>query len=162
MRELLYRLKKLSGTEIYVLLVQIASLLPVLYILVGVGSNTLYTQKSIFSVLFELGIAFLSKAEVFCLSLFYRVSGNELYVYFVILILALVFGLVIKRLMHGSEKTAKATSIVLAVWIICDIVVRLLPLRVNTVQEPLFRILGLVFRIICLLLVGSDILKRRR
>ena len=162
MREWLLRMKKLSGTEKYVILIQIASLFPLLYVLIGAGSNVYHMQKSFFSVIFELGMAFLSRAEVFCLSLFYRVSLNELYVYFVILILALVFGLVMKRLLRGSEKTGKAIRLVLIIWIICDIIVRLLPLRVNTIQEPVFRILGLVFRIICLLLVGLDVLKKRR
>ena len=64
MKELIARLKKLSGTEKYVLLIQAASLLPLLYFIIGSGEAVTYTSEGIPSYLFKLGMAFLSRAEV--------------------------------------------------------------------------------------------------
>ena len=47
MKELIARLKKLSGTEKYVLLIQTASLLPLLYFIIGSGEAVTYTSEGI-------------------------------------------------------------------------------------------------------------------
>ena len=150
-------IKKTSPLVIYASLVQIASLLPMIYLLVGAGASVIYTHRNLFSVLFELGAACLSRAEVYLASLFYRSSGNELFLLFGLLIIALIFGLVIKKLSTGSEKARKITGVVFAVWCVIDIVIRFLPLRVNTAQTMPFRIVGIVFRLVCLALCAMSL-----
>ncbi len=160
MKELIARLKKLSGTEKYVLLVQAASLLPLLYFIIGSGEAVTYTSEGILSFLFGLGMAFLSRAEVTCLSLLYRSTGNELLVYFAILAAALVFGLVMKRLLGGEERTRRITEATVFIFVVIDIVIRTLPIGINAGEGPQFMIPGLLFRALCLFLTGIRFIKK--
>lgn len=160
MKALIARLKKLSGTEKYVILVQTVSLLPLLYFIIGSGEAVIYTSKGVLSFLFDLGMACLSRAETVCLSLLYRYTGSELSVFFAILITALVFGLVMKRLMSGSERAGRITETAAFIFVILDIVVRTLPLDMNAKEGTLFMILGLLFRALCLFLTGIGFIKK--
>ena len=161
MKGLISKLKRLSGAHIYVDIFQLASLLPLVYILISAGSYTIFTREGFTSALFDLGINALPRVWILALSLLYRLTLNEVLVSFALAAGALVYGIVMKRALR-REGGAKALRCVLAVLIAADIAVRLLPLRVNTVFAPGYRWAGLAVRLICLALVAADLIAARR
>ncbi len=150
-----------SGTKIYVVIFQLMSLIPLVHILYASGSSTGLIAPGVTSALFDTGISALPRCETLLLSLFYRLTGSEIFVYFALAIVAFVFGVVMKILL-SSKKTSGVTKYVAAALIFCDIVVRTLPFRFNFVFGTVYYVIGLVIRIVCLALVISDIVIMRK
>ena len=119
---------KLTGAEIAVRVYQIAALLPLGYMLLASGYPYLLTKNGLFSVLFDLGLASLPRAEALGLSLLYRRSASELAVYFTMLVIALAVGLLANALLKGGAKKARVSRLVYAGLIALDLVFRLVPL----------------------------------
>ena len=160
MRGWMRRLRKMTKVQMYVLIYQITSLFPLLYIFTVSGQTSLLAKPNVVTGIYETGMAALPRLEVWLLSLLYRGSLNELWVYFAILGAAFVFGMVTKRLEEeGSERTRAVSRLVYAVLIGCDLLLRLLPLRVNTVQGMGYRIAGFLIRAVCLGLVVWEMKK---
>ncbi len=146
--------KHRTGADLCVRILQIASLLPALYMLVVPGYPGIVTHRSVLSVLFDLGFSALPRLETLALSLLYRRTGSEIMMFFVLLIAALAFGLLSRRLL---ERFPRATRLVFAVLICVDFILRLLPLRVNTAFGLPCAAVGFAAQLGCLALIALDL-----
>lgn len=146
----------LTGAELAVRIFQVTTLLPLTYMLVGAGLPYLYTHRSLFSVLFELGLAGLLRAETLGLSLLYRKSGSEMAVFFVMLAIALAVGILADNILKGSDARAKRSRIVWAALIALDLLFRFVPLPFEAL--PLYAAaFGFALRLGCLALILLDL-----
>lgn len=146
--------KYLTGGGLYVRILQIAALLPVLYVVVAPSYPPILTQRSALSVLFDLGFSALPRWEMLGLSALYRVTASEIAVCFALLIPALAFGLAAKKL---PEKHARTARLVCAALVAADLVLRLLPLKFNTAFGLPCAAAGFALRLGCLLLLLLDL-----
>ena len=83
--------KRLNGSDLYVKTFQLASILPVFYLFMASGYMGIFSKRTVFSVLFDLGISVLPRAEALALSYIYRITDNELIMVFIMMIIG--FGL---------------------------------------------------------------------
>lgn len=147
---------RLTGAELAVRVFQIATLLPLSYILLASGYPYLYTHEGLFSVLFDLGLASLPKAEALALSLLFRRSASEILAFFTALAAAIAFGLLAERLLKGSERLARGSRRAWLGLIALDLILRCLPLPFAPL--PLYaQIIGFLVRLGCLLLILLDL-----
>lgn len=151
-----------TGAEVYVLIFQAASLLPALYVFVASGYPYLMTKGGFLDKLFDVGVAALPRWEALLLSLIYRLSASEMVTYFVLLGIALAFGLLAGRYLKGDHRIARNARVVLAVLIGCELVFRLVPLRCNLVFGWPIVILTFLVRLACLVLILLDLRADRR
>ena len=149
--------RKLSGADLYIRILQITSVLPVLYIFLVTGAPQLLTGKSIFSSLFSCGIEALPRGESLFLSWLYRYTSNEVIVYFVILFLALFAGILGNRLFRDNHKSGRTTRKVFAVLLAADLVFRVLPFSFNHAFGFPAAAFGFAVRLACLLLILLDL-----
>ena len=154
--------KALTGAELYVRVFQIASLLPLIYIFAYSGYPAVVSSKNILSFPFDIGIMAIPRAESLALALAYRLSSSELTVYFSLLVIAFVFGIVAGKLLRASYNTAKTTRIVIAALIAADLIFRMIPIRINLVFGIPALIIGFVIRLGCLVLVITDLKKAEK
>ena len=155
-------LKSHSGAELYVKLFQISSVLPLPYIFIASGSLSVVTKKGPLSFLFDLGVSMLPRWEALGLSALYRKTGSELALFFLILIIALAFGLFSKRIFRGSEKKALRSRIAFLTLIGADLVLRLIPFGFVPAFGAGTTVLAFAFRIACFLSVLLDIVFERK
>ena len=153
--------KKLNGAKLYVIIFQISSILPLIYTLVLSGYAGLITKKSLLGIIFDLGICSIPRLEALGLSFLYKLSKNEIIICFVLLTVALVFGLICNKLLN-SEKSAKIIRFVFIALIAADLVVRVLPLGFNSTFELPLQIAGFAVRIICLVLIILDFIAGKK
>ena len=146
-----------TGAELYVLIFQVMSLLPALYIYVASGYPYLMTKGSFLGTLFDVGLAALPRWDALLLSLIYRWTSSEIITYFALLVIALAFGLLANRLLKGRHRTARISRVVLAALIGCDLVFRLLPLQCNRAFSLPVAILTFAIRLACLVLILLDL-----
>ena len=151
------RRKALTGAHLSVGAFQLASLLPLPYIFLVVGYPAVITGRNVFSALFGAGIMAIPRLEAVALSLVYRATSNEVVVYFALLALSLVVGLVFKRLLNSEEEAAVRVRQVLAALIAADLVLRLLPLGANGAFGFAASAFGFVFQAACLAFVLLDL-----
>ena len=162
MREYIRRLSKLTRGQAAVRIYQVCSLLPLLYILTASGQTSVMLRRGFLYGVFQLGLACLPRAEVYGLSWLYRLTGSELIVYFAILFAAMAIGIAGDRLARGRAEARRKALTVYAVLIAADLVLRLLPLRVNTVQGWGLRAAGFAVRAVCLYLAVSGLRKQKK
>ena len=117
---------KLTGADLAVRIVQIAAGLPMLYLIILSGMPSLLTQKTPVTYLFSLGVCAVPRAVALGLSALYRQTGGEVLFSMLLVAGALVFGVVMNRLLHSER--GRTTRVVLAVLIAVDLILRLLPL----------------------------------
>lgn len=153
---------KKTGADIYVIIFQAVSLLPALYIIISSGYMALLGERNILTGLFDFGVCALPKAESLLLSFLYRLFSNELIVYFVLLFISLALGLIAKRLLRGSRKTAIVFHRVLIALIAADIVFRFVPYGAYKGVSSVYVICAFALRIVCLALVAVDLAEDRR
>ncbi|MBQ2191156.1 MAG: hypothetical protein II409_01960, partial [Clostridia bacterium] len=96
------------------------------------------------------------------LSALYRLALSEVALCFTALGFALVFGLVAKPLLRGDHKRAVVSRIVFAVLIFADLIVRLLPLKMNAVFGVVPEVIGFMIRLGCLVMVVMDLVADKR
>lgn len=154
--------KKLSGAELAVRIIQVSSVIPALLTFLLPGYLRLMTGRNLFSVLFEVGVNAMPRAESYALSWLYRLTSSEIVLHFAMLAFALAFGLVMGALLRGKPKKAFAVRVVFALLILADIVVRLLPLKLNSAFGSFYWVLGLVVSVACLVLTVLDLIFSRR
>ncbi len=153
--------KEPSGTDLYVRIFQLSSLLSMIYIFIASG-YTMLVEKNVFSVLFDVGISALPRGEALLLSILYRKSKSEVAVYFAALVFALIFGVISSRLLRASKKASVLTRYVFIVFIAADLIIRFLPLHFNTVFPLYAAITGFAIRTVCLILIILDLKKAQR
>ena len=149
-------------TGMSVIIVQAVSLLPLPFILACTGYWALYAHETPLSVMFRLGMASLSRVELFFLSLLYRTSLSETALFFGILLTALALGLATRHFASLSEKASIRTSAVLAVWMCADLVVRILPISWNGWFGAGYEIFGFALRAVCTGLVIFDVVAKSK
>lgn len=149
--------KTVTGAHVAVASYQVASLLPLLYILGLLGYPAIITSKNALSVLFDLGIMSVPRAEALGLSLLYGATSNEVLVYFALLVPALVIGLVFGKLLIKGSPVCVTLRKTLAVFIACDLVLRVLPFGFNLAFGWPASIIGWLVQAACLAFVVLDL-----
>lgn len=153
---------KKTGAHAYTTAFQIASLLPLPYIITLAGYGALAARRGVFSFLFDLGCAMLPRWETVALSAFYGKAGSEPLTYFLILGFAIALGCVLRRLLGKEGKTARAVRIVLCALIAADLVLRVCTPRFSAVFGTGVSVAGFVFRLCCLALPATDLIFEKR
>ena len=146
---------KLTGADLAVRIVQIAAGLPMLYLIILSGMPALLTQKSPVTVLFSLGVCAVPRAVALGLSALYRQTGGEVLFSMLLVAGALVFGVVMNRLLHSER--GRTTRVVLAVLIAIDLIARLLPLGFTKAFGLPCEILAFALCAVSLVLVILDL-----
>lgn len=154
--------KQRTGADLFVLIWQAVCLLPLPYLLVLSGYPGLMTKNSVLGFLFDGGMAALPRWLTLALSYLYRLAGHELIVYFILPVLALVFGLVMKKVLRGGQKTARMVRIVLCGLIAADLILRALLPQFRTLFGWPAAVVGLVIRLAMLGLVIGDLVAEKR
>ena len=149
--------KKLNGSDIYVKTFQVASILPVFYLFMASGYLGIFSKTSVFSVLFDLGVSVLPRAEALALSYLYRVTDNEIIMIFVMMIIGLIFGLISNKIFRENEKRGIAARKVFIILIAIDLIVRLLPMKFNLAFGLPMAIIGFIIRAVSIVLLYMDI-----
>lgn len=152
--------KVTSGAALYLKIFQISSLMPLPYIFLITVYPAVVSGSNIWSVLFDLGLVLLPRAELLLMSFIYRVTLNEVLIYFIPLVLAFVWGLILKKIFNGTEKGAVLIRKILIIAIFCDLVLRLLPFSFNYSYPWYFVVIGCLVRAACLIFLILD-LKRK-
>ncbi|MBR1781861.1 MAG: hypothetical protein IJ751_10735 [Oscillospiraceae bacterium] len=160
--ELIDRMKKIGFSQLCVYCYQICTLLPLPYILVAPGYMGLLTHRNLLSVLFDVGMAALPRAETLALSLLYRHTASERAVYFTMLTAALLLGLLLGRLLRAAPKTAEITQRALAGLLGADLLLRVLPFPCNLAFGWAASALGFAVEALCLALLVTDLRGARR
>ena len=148
-----------TGADLSVRILQIASLLPTLYILLVPSYPAIVTRRSAVSVLFDLGFSSLPRLETLALSLLYRITDSEIILFFSLLLAALALGLLSRRLL---ERFPRPTRLVFAGLICVDFALRLLPLRVSTAFGLPCAAIGFGVQVLCLALIALDLNAAKR
>lgn len=146
--------KHLTGADLAVRVMQIAALLPAPYLLAAPGYPSMLTRHSFLSTLFKLGLSVLPRPETLGLSLLYRLTFSELAVFFAPLIFALILGLASKRLF---QRFPRAARLAFALCVAVDLILRLLPLSINSAFPAACGIIGFAVRLGCLALILLDL-----
>ena len=149
--------KKYSGRELYLYAFQIISLLPLLYMLIFTGMFSIITNKNIFGFIFDLGLVCLPKIELWFLSFVYHGTLNEIYVIFLLPLIALIIGMKLNR--KFTEKDSNRINTVLIVLLLFDLIIRFLPLAMNTAFPIYLQIIGFAVRLCLLVMIIKDQIK---
>lgn len=146
-----------TGALLAIAIFQIASLLPLVYILAVLGYPAIITSRNVLSVLFDVGIMVIPRIEALALSYLYAAASSETAVYFALLLAALIPGYVFGRILKGNRKGSLGLRKVLVVFIACDLVLRLLPFSFNLTFGLPAACIGWVCQAACLILIILDL-----
>ena len=146
---------KLTGADLAVRIVQIASALPMLYLVILSGMLSLLTRETPITYLFSLGVCAVPRAVALGLSALYRHTGGEVLFPMLLVAAALAYGVVMNRLLHSER--GRVTRIVLAVLIALDLIVRLIPLGFPQAFGLPCEIIAFALRAVSLVLVLLDL-----
>lgn len=149
--------KVINGAALYLRIFQAASLLMLPYIFLINIYPAVITGHNLWSVLFELGLVSIPRAEALLLSFIYRFTLNEIIIYFIPLVIAFVYGLIILKLLDGPEKRAVLIRKILIILIALDLVLRLLPFSFNYTFAWYYVVIGCLARIACLIFLILDL-----
>ena len=138
--------KKLNGSDLYVKTFQLASILPVFYLFMASGYMGIFSKRTVFSVLFDLGVSVIPRAEALALSYVYRSTDSELIMVFIMMVLALILGLLSGKIFRENEKRGIIARKLFIVIIAIDLVIRLLPFKFNLVLGWPAVIIGFLIR----------------
>jgi len=148
--------RKLTGADLYVRIFQLCSLLPLPYIFLARPHPPVISTRNLFSVLFDIGICSLPRAEAYALSYLYRQTLSEVAVYFVILAVALALGFISGRVLRGNPEASIRFHKAAEVLITLDLAIRIIPVRANFAFGIPAAVIGLAVRAVCLYLVIRD------
>ncbi|MBQ6067645.1 MAG: hypothetical protein IJK89_12595 [Clostridia bacterium] len=154
--------KKLSGAGVYTYVFQAVSLLPLPYMLAVSGYMGLVAKRGPLSFLFDAGFAALPRWLTLGLSALYRLTGHELVVYFILPVLALAFGIVMKKLLRGERKTAVIVRVILCAAVGVDLLLRLCLPQFRTLFGWPAAIVGFAVRLVMVGLVIADLIAEKR
>ncbi len=107
--------KEKTYMEYYILALQILSLLPLPYFALVVGSARALLREGVCSFLFRTGIECLPRMWTLFLSFLYRITLNEIAVYFTILLMPLFLSLFLKKRINDRKFITKASYVFLIV-----------------------------------------------
>ena len=146
----------LSGGELAVRFTQASSVACAAFLLLVSADRGAMLHRGPGAVLFSLGASALPRWWLLALSLFYRKSGSEVLLAFLLLLPALAFGLAAGRLLGGGKSGAAARKAYGAL-LLADLLFRLLPFRFNLAFGLAFAACGFLLRLGCLVLVWLDL-----
>ena len=149
--------KTITGANLAVAVYQVASLLPLTYILGVLGYPAIITATNPLSFLFDVGLMAVPRIEALGLSLLYTLTDNEVLVYFALLIPALAVGLVFAKLLVQSSPACVVLRKAMAVFVVCDLVLRLLPFGFNVAFGLPASVIGWLAQAACLAFVILDL-----
>lgn len=149
--------KVINGATLYLRIFQVAALLVLPYIFLINIYPAVITGHNIWSVLFELGLVSIPRAEALLISFIYRLTLNEIIVYFIPPVIAFVYGLIILKLLDGPEKRAVLVRKILIILIALDLVLRLLPFSFNYTFAWYYVMIGCLVRAACLIFLILDL-----
>ena len=149
--------KSLTGTGLYVKVFQVVSILPLLYVFTATGYMGLFSKTGVLSVLFDLGISSLPRAEALFLSYLYRLTSSEVVIYFMLIAIALIAGIAFNKLSIKDEKTGINIRKAALVLISIDLILRIIPLEFNRTFGTVSLVFGFIIRLICLILIIMDL-----
>ena len=154
--------KQRTGAHIFVLIWQAVCLLPLPYMLILSGYPGLMTKNSVPAFVFDCGMAALPRWLTLGLSYLYRQTGHELIVYFILPVLALAFGLVMKKLLRRERRTAATVRVILCAAVGIDLLLRLFLPQFRTLFGWPAAIVGLVIRLAMLGLIVADFIAEKK
>ena len=149
--------KVVTGAHAAIAAYQVASLLPLPYILLVVGYPAIITHGSVLSFLFDMGIMAVPRIEALALSALYAATLSETAVYFALLLPALIAGYVFGRILRKSREASIRLRKVLAGLIALDLVLRLLPFGFNLSFSLPAAIIGWLVQAACLTFIILDL-----
>lgn len=153
--------RSLTGAELYVLLFQVSSVLPLPFLFTVSGYTGLMLRRGVLSYLFDLGLCALPRWEALGLSVLYGKTGSERAVYFTMLVLALLYGLLWKRL-RRNEKATFAAAVIAAVLVAADLILRIFTFRTFAVFGLGAQIPAVILRLAGFALLVFDLFRMRR
>ena len=146
---------KLTGADLAVRITQIMAALPMLYLVILSGMLSLLTRETPVTYLFSLGVCAVPRALALALSALYRHTGGEVLFSMLLVASALVYGVVMNRLLHSER--GRTVRIVLAALIALDLIVRLIPLGFTKAFGLPCEIIAFALRAASLVLVILDL-----
>ena len=146
---------KLTGADLAVRITQIMAALPMLYLVILSGMLSLLTRETPITVLFSLGVCAIPRAVALGLSVLYRHTGGEVLFSMLLVAAALLYGVVMNRLLHSER--GRTVRIVLAVLIAIDLIIRLIPLGFTQAFGLPCEIIAFALRAASLVLVVLDL-----
>lgn len=146
-----------TGADLYVLIFQITSLIPLPFMLAVTGYPAVMTSDNVLTFLFKTGIMALPRTEALALSFAYRALASEMVVYFAMPVIAFVLGILFKRLLKGSFRASRVLRIILLILIGCDLIFRMLPFSFNYSFGIAPAVIGFLIRLACLILIILDL-----
>ena len=149
--------KKLNGSDLYVKTFQIASMLPVLYLITASGYLGLFAKGGPLAWLFELGMSALPRWMVLGLSYLYRATSSEVIALFAMLVIALFLGLFSNKIFRKDEARGIRARKVFMVLISLDLVLRVLPFGFNMAFGLPFEVIGFAVRLLSVAALYMDI-----
>ena len=149
--------KKLNGSDLYVKTFQIATMLPVLYLITASGYLGLFAKGGPRAWLFELGMSALPRWMVLGLSYLYRATSSEVIALFAMLVIALFLGLFSNKIFREDEARGIMARKVFMVLIALDLVLRVLPFGFNMAFGLPFEVIGFAVRLLSVAALYMDI-----
>ena len=149
--------KKLTGATLALRILELSSMLLPLYVMVAVGYPRLLTVESVFSFLCRLGASLIPRVWLLGLGWLYKLTAKELLVCFALLIPALLIGIGTDNLLRARAETARRARIGLAAFLALEIVLHLLPLRLNGVFGTSANLIAAAVLALCLALTLLDL-----
>jgi hypothetical protein len=146
---------RMTGAGLYSRILTLTALLPAVYIFIVSGYPSVIMRGGVLPFLCDVGAASLPRAELLFLSWLYRLTSSEIVFDFVMLALALAFGVVSRRLLRG--KHPREVRVVFAALVAADLVLRLVPAHFNIAFGWPAAIIGFIVRLGCLLLILLDL-----
>ena len=149
--------KKLTGATLALRILELSSMLLPLYVMAAVGYPRLLTVESVFSFLCRLGASLIPRVWLLGLGWLYKLTAKELLVCFALLIPALLIGIGTDNLLRARAETARRARIGLAAFLALEIVLHLLPLRLNGVFGTRANLIAAAVLALCLALTRLDL-----
>ena len=149
--------KKLTGATLALRILELSSMLLPLYVMAAVGYPRLLTVESVISFLCRLGASLIPRVWLLGLGWLYKLTAKELLVCFALLIPALLIGIGTDNLLRARAETARRARIGLAAFLALEIVLHLLPLRLNGVFGTSANLIAAAVLALCLALTLLDL-----
>ena len=149
--------KKLTGATLALRILELSSALLPLYAMAAVGYPRLLTVESVFSFLCRLGASLVPRVWLWGLGWLYKLTAKEFLVCFALLVPALLIGLGADNLLRARAETARRARIGLAAFLALEIVLHLLPLRINSVFGAAENLIAAAVLVLCLVLTLLDL-----
>ncbi len=149
--------KKLTGATLALRILELSSMLLPLYVMAAIGYPRLLTVESAFSFLCRLGASLIPRVWLLGLGWLYKLTAKELLVCFALLIPALLIGIGTDNLLRARAETARRARIGLAAFLALEIVLHLLPLRLNGVFGTSANLIAAAVLALCLALTLLDL-----